>query len=104
MARGRHDTAPGVGDRPRRRVGQTAGVTDETTGPLPDGTYDAFVVDTATRDDGSVAVDLTIVAGEAKGRVVTVRTSSLAGDPLDLLGVPATITVEGGRPSVRFEP
>ncbi|HLT70770.1 MAG TPA: hypothetical protein VKZ72_11420 [Acidimicrobiales bacterium] len=79
-------------------------MTDETTGPLPDGTYDALVVDATAHDDGSVAVDLTIVAGEAKGKVVTVRASSLAGDPLDLLGVPATITVAGGEPSVRFEP
>jgi len=70
---------------------------------LPDGTYDAMVVDTATRDDGSVAVDLTIIAGEAKGEVVTLRAENLAGDPLDLLGVPATITVAEGRPSVRFE-
>jgi hypothetical protein len=70
---------------------------------LPDGTYDALVVDTTTYDDGSVAVDLTIVAGAAKGDVVTLRTTNLAGDPLDLLGVPATITVAGGAPSVRFE-
>jgi hypothetical protein len=71
---------------------------------LPDGTYDALVVDTTTHEDGSVAVDLTIIAGAAKGDVVTLRTANLAGDPLDLLGVPATITVAGGRPSVRFEP
>jgi hypothetical protein len=71
---------------------------------LPDGTYDALVVDTTTHEDGSVAVDLTIIAGAAKGEVVTLRTTDLAGDPLDLLGVPATLTVAGGRPSVRFEP
>ena len=71
---------------------------------LPDGTYDALVVDATEADDGSVAVDLTIIAGEAKGEVVTLRTTDLAGDPLDLLGVPATLTVSGGAPSVRFEP
>jgi hypothetical protein len=71
---------------------------------LPDGTYDAMVVDTLTHEDGSVAVDLTIIAGAAKGEVVTLRTTDLAGDPLDLLGVPATLTVADGRPSVRFEP
>jgi hypothetical protein len=71
---------------------------------LPDGTYDALVVDTTTHEDGSVAVDLTIIAGAAKGEVVTLRTTDLAGDPLDLLGVPATLTVAGGRPSVHFEP
>lgn len=71
---------------------------------LPDGTYEALVVDTSQHDDGSVAVDLTIIAGPAKGQVVTVRATGLGGDPLDLLSVPATLTVEGGAPSVRFEP
>ncbi len=71
---------------------------------LPDGTYDALVVDAAEHDDGSVSVDLTIVAGAVKGEVVTLRATGLTGDALDLLGVPATITVTGGTPSVRFEP
>ena len=35
--------------------------------------------------------------------MVTLRAENLARDPLDLLGVPATITVAEGRPSVRFE-
>lgn len=71
---------------------------------LPDGTYDALVVDTSEHDDGSVSVELTIVAGPAKGEVVSLRATGLDGDPLDLLGVPATITVAEGSPSVRFEP
>ncbi|HEY7069905.1 MAG TPA: hypothetical protein VH479_07330 [Acidimicrobiales bacterium] len=71
---------------------------------LADGTYDALVVDAVERDDGTVAVDLTIVAGDVKGEVVTLRATGLPGDPLDLLGVPATITVADGTPSVRFEP
>lgn len=71
---------------------------------LPDGTYDALVVDTSEGDDGSVAVDLTIIAGPAKGDVVTLRAAELDSDPLDLLGIPATITVADGAPSVRFEP
>ena len=71
---------------------------------LADGSYDALVVDATAADDGSVGVELTIVAGEAKGEVVALRAEGLAGDPLDLLGVPATITVVGGAPSVRFEP
>ena len=71
---------------------------------LADGSYDALVVDATAADDGSVGVELTIVAGEAKGEVVALRAEGLAGDPLDLLGVPATITVVDGEPSVRFEP
>jgi len=78
-------------------------VSDPPAG-LADGSYDALVVDATAADDGSVGVELTIVAGEAKGEVVALRAEGLAGDPLDLLGVPATITVVGGAPSVRFEP
>ncbi len=80
------------------------GMTSGADAALPDGTYDAVVVDATERGDGSVAVDLTIVAGPAKGEVVTLRARDLAGDPIELLGLPATLTVAGGVPSVRFEP
>ena len=71
---------------------------------LADGVYDALVVDAEERDPGTVAVELTIVAGPAKGEVVALVSSGWSGDPLDLLGVPATLTVSDGEPSVRFEP
>jgi hypothetical protein len=70
---------------------------------LEDGSYDALVVDAEPRDDGRVGIELTVVSGPAKGEVVSVVAQGLAGDPLDLLGVPATLTVAGGTPSVRFE-
>ena len=79
-------------------------MTDEADAALADGSYDALVVDTAEGEDGWVSVELTIVAGPAKGEVVTLRATGLDGDPLDLLGVPATMTVIDGVPSVRFEP
>jgi hypothetical protein len=79
-------------------------MTDATGDPtLPDGTYDALVVDAAGAEDGTMTVELTIVAGAAKGEVVALRATGLPGDPLDLLGVPATITVRDGAPAVRFE-
>lgn len=73
---------------------------------LDDGTYDALVVDATPRDDGSVSIDLTIVSGPAKGEVVTIAARQLAGDPdpIDLLGIPATLTVADGAPSLRLEP
>lgn len=71
---------------------------------LEDGEYDAIVFDADDGSRGGIAVELTVLAGPHKGEVVSLRTDSWAGDPVDLLGVPATITVAGGEPSVRFEP
>lgn len=73
---------------------------------LEDGTYDVVVVDAEARqeDEGTVSIDLTVVAGPAKGQVVSVVVQGLAGDPLDLLGLPATLTVARGTPSLRLEP
>jgi hypothetical protein len=69
---------------------------------LPDGSYDAIVVD-ATRDGPAVHIELTIIAGERKGEVVTVAATGIDRDELDLLGVPATIAVRDGAPDVRLE-
>jgi hypothetical protein len=69
--------------------------------PLPDGTYDAIVVDAHERDGGAVALELTVLAGPHKGEVVEVRgPSSEAAEPYEHLGVPATLTVADGRPTV----
>ncbi|MCB1004898.1 MAG: hypothetical protein KDB35_12015 [Acidimicrobiales bacterium] len=70
---------------------------------LADGTYDVLVVGAEPADD-AVALDLTVVAGEAKGEVVTVRATGMVGDPVSLLGLPATLTVVDGAPTVRLEP
>ena len=70
---------------------------------LPDGTYDVIVVD-AVDDDGTVRLELTVLAGEHKGEVVNLASPNLAGDPAQLLGVPGTITVTDGRPDLRLEP
>lgn len=69
---------------------------------LDDGSYEALVVDASPAEDDSVSLDLTIVAGPNKGHVVTIRATGLGGDPLDLLGMPATIVVAEGRPKVTF--
>jgi hypothetical protein len=70
---------------------------------LGDGSYDAIVVDADTAADGALVVDLTILAGEHKGEIVTVRAANTRRDPLDLLGVPATLVVASGQPAVTFE-
>jgi hypothetical protein len=71
---------------------------------LGDGTYDAIVVDVSSGEGGAVAVDLAIAAGEHRGDVVRVVEQAHDGDPIELLGVPATLTVVDGEPSVTFEP
>ena len=71
--------------------------------PLPDGTYDAIVVDAEDTSDGGVTVELAVLGGPHRGEVVALR-----GPPgtaaLDLLGLPATITIAAGTPVLRLEP
>jgi hypothetical protein len=69
---------------------------------LEDGTYDAFVVDATTAGDGLI-LDLTILAGPSKGEVVSVRATGLPGDEIELLGMPATLTVANGEPTVTID-
>ena len=78
-------------------------------GLLADGTYDVIVVDADAVASGpdeppAVSLDLTILAGEAKGEIVSVRAVGMAGDPVMLLGLPGTLTVSDGVPSVQLEP
>lgn len=70
---------------------------------LEDGTFDAIVFDVEEGPDRLV-VELTVLAGHHKGEVVSLAAPGWTGDALDLLGVPATITVVDGQPSVTFEP
>lgn len=73
-------------------------------GVLEDGDYDAIVFDADVDLGGALTVELTIIGADHKGEVVSLRTDGWSGDALDLLGVPATITVADGAPSVHFEP
>jgi hypothetical protein len=72
---------------------------------LEDGTYDVLVVDAEPLDDppGAIRVDLTILAGPAKGEVVTLTAIGLGRDALDLLAEPGTMTVADGAPSLQLE-
>jgi hypothetical protein len=72
--------------------------------PLPDGSYDAIVVDAEDLDDDQIGIELTVLAGPEKGRVVEMRGPRGGHDAIDLLGVPATITVTDGTPHLRLEP
>jgi hypothetical protein len=69
---------------------------------LEDGTYDALVVD-ADEVDGAVRVELALSSGPHKGEVVAVRGTFAVSHPIELLGLPATLTVADGQPSVAVE-
>lgn len=75
---------------------------------LPDGTYDAFIVD-VTIDEGAGPdgqrvhhLELTLTDGEHKGEVLTVDAVGMRGEEWDLIGMPATLTVADGTPRVRI--
>jgi hypothetical protein len=72
--------------------------------PLQDGTYEVIVVDAASSPDDAVAhLEVTVVSGPHKGEVVRLAAQHLSGDPLALLGLPATLTVEQGVPALQLD-
>ncbi len=81
----------------------TDGPSDDDSPLLDDGTYDAFVVDARATGDGGTHLELTITTGEHKGEVLSLASSTSMGDPIDLMGMPATITVTFGAPSVTID-
>jgi len=70
---------------------------------LPDGAYDVFVVDAAADGPAALHLEVTILAGEHKGEVVSVRSDGLEIDELDALGMPGTLTVTAGEPTLVLE-
>ena len=68
--------------------------------PLADGVYDAFIVWADERDDGTIALDLTITTGERKGDVVSVRATDAPRDAIALVGMPCTLHVSSGQPRI----
>lgn len=71
---------------------------------LDDGVYDVFVVDAEAAGTGdTLRLDLTILAGEHKGEMVSMRAVGLGVDEIDALGMPGTLTVADGAPSIELE-
>jgi hypothetical protein len=70
---------------------------------LPYGRYDVFVVDAAADGPATLVLEVTVLAGEHKGEVVSVRAEGLDLDELDALGTPGTLTVVDGGPSLVLE-
>jgi hypothetical protein len=70
---------------------------------IPDGSYDVFVIDALPLDDGRWQLDLTIVAGDHKSEVLSVKAVGMTGTEFDLMGMPGTLTVADGTPSFRLD-
>ena len=71
---------------------------------LDDGTYDVFVLEVVHDPSrASLQIELALVSGRRKGDVVRLRTQELGRDPLDLLGLPGTLVVSNGQPSLTFD-
>jgi hypothetical protein len=69
---------------------------------LSDGSYEAFVIDAAEHDDGSLRLELTILSGDHRSEVVTVHARGLSPGALEIIGLPATINVRDGHPGVEI--
>lgn len=80
-------------------------------GMLEDGSYDIIVIDAdqlagGVSDGGGdsvVRLDLTILAGTHKGEIVSMRAVGLGIDEITALGLPGTLTVHQGEPSVALD-
>lgn len=74
---------------------------------IDDGTYDAFIVDAeeGIGDDGTELMHLsvTILAGPLRGDVVDIAAVRLGRSSIDLIGMPATLTVTDGAPSLSID-
>lgn len=74
---------------------------------IADGRYDAFIVDAedGVADDGTPVLHLsvTILNGEHKGEVLDLSAQGLGRDVVDVLGMPATLTIDGGTPTLRID-
>ena len=72
--------------------------------PLPDGSYEALVIDISALPEGPGArLELAVLGGEHKGEVVLVRSPGLDPDDVTLLGAAARVSVVAGVPGVCLE-
>jgi hypothetical protein len=71
--------------------------------PLEPGTYEGLVVDADEHEDGTVGFEIAITTGAHKGETVRVRGPRAGRDPLEVLGLPATVEVGAQGISIRFD-
>lgn len=71
--------------------------------PLDDDTYDVFIVDAEEDEENALRLELAVTSGAHKGEVVVVRATSMQRDAIDMIGLPATLTVRDGVPRVQLD-
>ena len=83
-----------------------------TVAMLPDGIYDAIVIESERLEDGDIRIELAITLGAHIGRVIALhgrhvdakkRSRALERDPFELLGIPGTLIIRDGVPTFRPE-
>ena len=70
---------------------------------LDDGVYDGIVIDAKEIDDQAIHIEVALSSGPRKGEIINVSARHLRHSWLELLGMPATITVAHGEPHIEFE-
>ena len=70
---------------------------------LDDGVYEGIVIDAKEIGDEAIHIEVALSSGSRKGEIITISARHLRRSSLDLLGMPATITVAHGEPHIEFE-
>ncbi|MBW3669084.1 MAG: hypothetical protein KY443_07715 [Actinobacteria bacterium] len=70
---------------------------------LDDGTYDVLVIDAREGDDDVLHVELAVVSGARKGEVVHLSGPRRNRDATSVLGLPATLRVDGASLRLSFD-
>lgn len=70
---------------------------------LDDGTYDVLVIDAREDHDDVLHLELTVVSGAHKGEVVNLTGPRRGRGATDVLGLPATLRVDGASLRLSFD-
>lgn len=70
---------------------------------LDDGTYDVLVIDAREDDEDVLHLELAVVSGAHKGEVVHLSGPRRGRGATDVLGLPATLCVDGASLRLSFD-
>lgn len=90
-----------MSDEPRPATGMPGESPD-----ISDGRYDVFVVDADDAPDvadDAVRLSLTVLSGPHKSHVLELTARGLGWSSIDLIGMPGTLVVADGAPSLTID-